>query len=184
MELQETETAEMSAELLPPQAMSPVEMASGGIIAERDAMVKQYHAGAPSLIEMIRTNGREDSEAFIVTLIDELIRETDNLLGNELYSTKNGDLRDASVISFKRAEVLEKAIKAIQKKQEAAQNEDIDLDSPAVAVITRYLMGRVKSTFEKIGVPLEMSDLFFQTFNEETENWRKEVKEQFEELRT
>ena len=180
------EAQEVSAELMPPPSLSPA-VASigspGGVISERDSLVQQYHDGAPSLIEMIKAGGREDAEGFILALIDELIRETDNLLGNELYSTKNGDLKDATIISFKRAEVLEKIIKALQKKQDAASNEDIDLDSPTVAVLTRYLMGKVKETFEKIGAPTEMADQFFQSLNEETENWKKEVKEQFEELR-
>jgi hypothetical protein len=148
----------------------------------REQLVKQYHDGAPSLVEKIRKAGKEDIESLLVALIEEVVKETDHLLGNELVATQNGDLRDASIISFKRAEVIEKAIKAVQAKQEFERESGIDVDSPSMTVIFRFFLAKAKDTFDRIGVGNETNDLFFRTFSEIMENWKKELRERFEEL--
>ncbi len=150
----------------------------------RDQLIKQYHNGAPSLVERIRKAGKEDIESVLVALIEEVIKETDHLLGNELVATQNGELRDASVISFKRAEVIEKAIKAVQAKQEFERESGIDVDSPSMIVIFRFFMSKAKDTFDKMGVGSEMNDLFFRTLADVMEGWKKELRNRFEELRT
>jgi hypothetical protein len=153
------------------------------VVEYREQLVKQYHNGAPSLVERIRKAGKEDIESLLVALIEEVVKETDHLLGNELVATQNGELRDASIISFKRAEVIEKAIKAVQAKQEFERESGIDIDSPSMVVIFRFFMSKSKDTFERMGVGNEMSDLFFRTFSDIMDNWKKELRERFDELR-
>jgi len=153
------------------------------VIEYREQLVKQYHKGAPSLVEKIRQAGKEDIESLLVALIEEVVTETDHLLGNELVATHNGDLRDASIISFKRAEVIEKAIKAVQSKQEFERQGGINVDSPAVLTIFRFFMAKAKETFDKMGTGNETSDLFFRTFSGMMEGWKKELRVRFEELR-
>lgn len=154
------------------------------IVEYRDQLVKQYHNGATSLVERIRKGGKEDAESLLVALIEEVVKETDHLLGNELVSTQNGELRDASVISFKRAEVIEKAIRAVQAKQEFERESGIDVDSPSMIVIFRFFMSKTKDTLDKMGVDSDFNDLFFRTFSDVTESWKKELRIRFEELRT
>ena len=153
------------------------------VIEYREQLVRQYHKGAPSLVEKIRQAGKEDIESLLVALIEEVVTETDHLLGNELVATHNGDLRDASIISFKRAEVIEKAIKAVQSKQEFERQGGINVDSPAVLTIFRFFMAKAKETFDKMGTGNETSDLFFRTFSGMMEGWKKELRVRFEELR-
>jgi hypothetical protein len=157
--------------------------AESDVVAFRNKLVAQYHKGAPSLVKRLQSVGRADAEALLVALIDEVIGETDHLLGNELVSTHNGELRDASVISFKRAEVLEKAIKAVQAKQEFERDSGFDIDSPAMMVIFRFFMAKCKDSFDKMGVREEVPDLFFRTLGELMDEWKKELRENFEELR-
>jgi hypothetical protein len=153
------------------------------VIEYREQLVRQYHKGAPSLVEKIRQAGKEDIESLLVALIEEVVTETDHLLGNELVATHNGELRDASIISFKRAEVIEKAIKAVQSKQEFERQGGINVDSPAVLTIFRFFMAKAKETFDKMGTGNETSDLFFRTFSGMMEGWKKELRVRFEELR-
>lgn len=160
---------------------------TGGIPANvvhfREQLIRQYHSGAPSLIRKLRAAGKYSSEDLIVALIDEVVAETDNLLGNQLVATQNGELRDASVISFKRAETLEKAIKAVQAKQEFERTGGIDVDSPAMVTVFKFFMSKVHDVLEHIGVDTELNDLFFRTFGEVTENWKKELRSEFERLK-
>jgi hypothetical protein len=153
------------------------------VVEYRAQLVKQYHNGSPSLVEKIRKAGKEDIESLLVALIEEVVKETDHLLGNELVATQNGDLRDSSIISFKRAEVIEKAIKAVQSKQEFERQSGIDIDSPAMIVIFRFFMAKAKEAFDKMGVAGDMNDLFFRTFSDIMGDWKKDLRNRFEELR-
>jgi hypothetical protein len=149
----------------------------------RDQLIARYHKGASGLVDKLRASGRDDAEALLLALITEVIQETDHLLGNELVATENGDLRDASIISFKRAEVIEKAIKAIQAKQQIEKEHGLDLDSPAMMVVFRYFMSKVKMALVKASAPDDMSDLFFRTLSDAMSDWKKDLKTQFGELK-
>jgi len=154
------------------------------VVDYRNKLVEEYHGGSSSLIERIRKGGNDDADSILVALIDEVIKETDHLLGNELVATESGDLRDASVISFKRAEVIEKAIRAVQAKQKYEKESGIDIDSPSMIVIFKFFMTRVKETFDEISLPREQNDMFFNAFGVTMENWKKDLKEEFELLKS
>lgn len=172
-----------NVQVLPPRDTSMVRPPSD-VIAFRQQLIEQYHKGAPSLSARLKKAGKEDMEALVVAMIDEVIQETDHLLGNELVATNDGDLRDASVISFKRAEVLEKAIKAVQTKQLfEKQGGGIDIDSPSMMIVFRFFMVKAKETFQRMGVDVEIHDLFFRMFGEVTNNWKKELRENLDTMR-
>ena len=102
-----------------PRRTGGVASVPASVIQYRDKLVRDYHGGVSGLIERLRKDGKSDYEALLVALIDEIVKESDNLLGNGLVATHNGDLRDASVISVKRAEIIEKALRAVQDKSNA-----------------------------------------------------------------
>jgi len=187
----EFDKADKEAGVLEPEPVSPdvsvMPKGTGGIPANvvhfREQLVEQYHKGAPSLIRRLREAGKQSIEDLLVALIDEVVAETDNLLGNELVATHNGDLRDASIISFKRTEALEKAIKAVQAKQEFERTGGIDVDSPAMVTVFKFFMMKTKEALELMGVDAEMNDLFFRTFGDVTEGWKKELRSEFERLK-
>jgi len=162
-------------------ARQPGTPVQGGVSEFRADLVRSYHGGQPSLVGRLEKDGRNDVMSMAVELLREMVQETDHLLGNELVATQNGDLRDSSVISYKRAEVLEKAIKAAHARMRfERETSGFDLDSPAMIVVFRFFMGKVRDVFERIGVDAEMSDIFFRQLGEEMENWKKELREQVE----
>lgn len=160
-----------------------VRIKKSGIVAYRDSLIKEYHGGATSLSERLRARGLEGSEALLITLLDEIVKESDNLLGNHLVASENGELRDASVISYKRTEVLEKAMKAVQSKQQFERENGVDLDSPSMMIVMRFFLAKTKHVFEQMGIPDEQSDLFFTQLGESMEDWKKELKEEFESVK-
>lgn len=151
------------------------------VVEYREQLVTKYHEGSPSLIKKLRQAGKEDAESLVVALLDEVIKETDHLLGNELVATQNGDLRDASIISFKRAEVLEKAIKSVQERQDKERTGGVDVDSPSMMIVIRFFMAKARDAFDMMGVGDEVRDLFFRTFSEVMDNWKKDLRDKFEE---
>jgi hypothetical protein len=170
------------AEVIEPPSESSV--IPGGTAEYREQLIKNYHGGSATLIERLRNEGLADNESLLIALIEEVVKETDNLLGNELIAIENGSVRDASIISAKRAEILEKAIKAVQSKQAFEKESGIDVDSPSMVVIFKYFMRKCSDVFESTGVPSEQRDLFFQTLGEKTENWKKELREEFEVMKS
>ena len=170
--------AKTKFEVLPP-SRDALAKPVADIIEFRRQLVEQYHNGAVGLTDRLKGAGREDLESLCVALVNEVIKETDHLLGNELVATHNGELRDASVISFKRAEVLEKAIKAVQTKQQLETQRGLDVDSPAVMVVFRFFMSKAKETFMRMGVDTEIHDLFFRMFGDVTNDWKKELRNEF-----
>lgn len=146
----------------------------------RKQLLKQYYEGAEGLAEKLHAAGKEDLESLVVALLGEMVKEGDNLLGNELIAMHNGELRDSSVISFKRTEALEKAFKATQTKQQFEKQSGIDLDSPAMMSVFRFFMSKAKETFDRMGVGPEIPDLFFRRFGEVTNDWKKELRDAFD----
>ena len=164
-----------------PRRTGGVASVPASVIQYRDKLVRDYHGGVSGLIERLRKDGKSDYEALLVALIDEIVKESDNLLGNGLVATHNGDLRDASVISVKRAEIIEKALRAVQDKQKFEQSRGtFDVDSPAMMEVFRFFMKKSKDTLEHMDVDTEMRDLFFRTFGDISSNWKKELKERLQ----
>jgi hypothetical protein len=179
--------AGVDAVLAPPQppAAGVVSHVPANVVELREQLVKKYHGGSDSLVERIAKSrdGGLTADDLLVALIDEVVSETDHLLGNELVAAQDGMLRDASVISYKRAEVLEKAIKAVQAKRVFEKESGIDLDSPSMMVIFRFFMKKANDTLTKMGQPEEMKNIFFSTLGNEMDGWKKELREKFDELR-
>lgn len=154
------------------------------IVSYRDKLIKEYHGGHDSIVERISdANTGISIDSLLSALIEEVIKETDHLLGNELIATQNGDHRDSSVISYKRVEAIEKAIKAVATKKEIEKDSALDVDSPSIAIIFRFFMAKVNETFEKMALADELKDLFFINFGEVTSSWKKELKQHFSELK-
>ena len=149
----------------------------------RQELIEQYHGGHSGLLERLAKEGKVDGHAQVVSLVDEIVKETDQLLGNELVFAQNGEFRESSLVSFKRSEVLEKAYRGVQAKVLMESSKGINIDSPEMGDIFRYFMVKMQETFDQIGTSVETKDLFFRKFGEVTENWHKELKAAFEQPR-
>jgi hypothetical protein len=164
-----------AVEVLPPDKLNHV---PHDVVEHRDQLVKKYHNGVSSLSERLKLEGKDNIESLVTALIDEVIKETDNLLGNELIATQNGSLRDATIISEKRAAVLAQVIKAAQAKQLFEKEHGIDLDSPSMRIVFQYFMGKVRKTFKNLNYQDEVSDVFFRNLGASMDNWKKELREE------
>jgi len=176
----DAQVVEASTELM--ETVSGMPAPVDGMVAHRQALVRAYHGGSKSLVEKLNTEDKSDMANLVMALVDEVIGETDNLKGNELIATEDGNLRDASIISFKRAEVLEKAIKAVQTKQVFDKETGIDVSSPQMQAVFRFFMRKVKIVFQRMGYEDEACDTFFEYLGIAMEGWQKELQSELEEL--
>ena len=60
------------------------------VMKYRSELLNQYY-GAPSLVERLKKAGKDDPEGLVVALVEEVIKESDHLLGNELVATHDGN---------------------------------------------------------------------------------------------
>lgn len=181
-EFKNEETQLVSVNTILDDSEISTEVAPRDILELREQLVRQHHDGADSLLKRLERDGNNDVRDLIMVLISEVLQETDHLLGNELVTTKQGDLRDASVISIKRVEAFEKALKALQTKAAMEGETGIDVNSPVVLIIFKFFMGKVKATMTKMGMNDEFSDTFFTNLAEVMEDWKKELKREVKEM--
>lgn len=150
------------------------------ILELRERLIKKYYKGATGLLERLRNEGKDSLDNIIVSLVDEVIAETDSLKGNEQVALHHGNLRDATIISFKRAEVLQKAIQAVQTKQEFERERGLDLDSPQIKIVFQYFMDKCQKVLRKMGYEKDANDIFFRNLYEEMKDWQKELHTEIE----
>lgn len=148
------------------------------VLQSRERLIREYHEGHGNLLERLREEGKDDIRSIIMVLIQEQLKETDSLLGNELLSLRDGEYRDASIISYKRTEVIEKAVKALAARLEMEKEGGIDLEHPDMMLVWRYFMEKCKDVLvNKMGVDDEMRDTFFRMLGDEMDNWRSELRD-------
>lgn len=155
---------------------------ASNMLEHRSELIKEYHEGNLSLSEKLTNQGRNNPGDMVMALVDEMISETDHLLGNELLAGEQDNIRDASIISAKRADVIQMAIKAVQTKQIFDNQHGIDVKSPAMRVVFRFFMKKVKFVFDKLGYEDEASDIFFRTLSDVLENWEKELQAELDDV--
>ena len=169
----------VQGEILPPDMNNvPRDM-----MEHREQLLRKYHGGEKSLSDKLKKEGRNDLQSLVAALLDEMMEEGDSLQGNKLIALQSGQLRDATIISDKRAGVIEKIIKAVQAKQEFEKERgDLDLDSPALRIIFTYFMGKSKQAFKQLHLNDEQSDIFFTELAKVLSDWKKELKEEFDRI--
>lgn len=169
------------------ESSMPVVMSLGSLATPRDMMefrqqlIEMYHRGSRSLVERLNKEDRNNPRSLVMALVGELVTETDNLLGNQMIATQHGSLRDASVMSSKRAEVLEKAIKAVQNKQQFEKDHGFNVDHPAMQCVWRYFMEKAHAVLRAMRVDAEANDTFFRMLVEQMKEWKKELQQKIEE---
>lgn len=144
------------------------------LFEERNNLVKK-HSPSGTLIERLSREDINAEDAF-TELIKELAESIEVLKGNELLFTSSGNLRDASVLTFKRVESIEKMLVAIQNKHKLIREETINLDSPYIRVLITYFFDKLDESCEKSGLDAESKNVLLNTFSVACQKWKKEVK--------
>jgi hypothetical protein len=170
----ETEEGAVQAELVVQETTS--------LIESRQNEIEAHYAGGGSLSEQLAST-EGSFTAIMDCVMYQMAGETDKLVGNERMLAKEGSLRDASVVSAKRIEGLERIGKMAQVKSSVEKDMTIDLDSPSIKVFWEYFLGCVNDVMIKMDEPVEAKDTFFRIFADRTVNWKKELKELLNQMR-
>lgn len=182
------ELDEKPIEIVPEPTSSGMDLTSltarNNLSEAREKMLKDYYGGEASFVRRLISLNKTSPEDFINALIVEMVNEADNLLGNELVATQDGDIRVSSVIATKRTEVLERAAKAVQKKQETDAQNRVDLDSPVMRLVLQLVMEKINDVFVSMNLASEQRDVFFRLLPEKMRTWKTEVQRKLEDIAT
>ena len=78
--------------------------------------------------------------------------------------------------------MLDKAIRAVQTKQEFERERGLDLDSPQMKVVFQYFMDKCQKVLLKMGYGKDANDIFFRGLFEEMKDWQKEIRVEVESI--
>ena len=86
------------------------------IISYRKKLVDQYRKNRRGIKDLLR-NGRLSIDDTLMLIAEEILEESESLLGNELITTEDGDIEKATSISVKRTDVLKSVADILAKKR-------------------------------------------------------------------
>lgn len=150
---------------------------------KKNSLLKRYYNGNSDLINKLKNENKNTYDGLVTGLTDELLKETDNLLANELLLEIEGNSRDSCVISTKRIEAIEKTIKVVQNKQLFEKENGIDLNSPSMIVILQYFLEKIDESFVVMKVDDEFKSLFFTAFHSKVDTWKKDIQEKIDNMK-
>lgn len=113
-------------------------------------------------------------------IIEEMIAEAADLKGNALLFQSEGQLKESTAVEIKRIEALETIAKTLQRKVQMQGDETIDLDSPYIALIVKWIISKIGETFTELEYDPQSKTIFFSKFDTLTSNWKREVKNEIQ----
>lgn len=148
------------------------------IFAYKNQLIKQHYGSSKDLISKIKSSKNGDAVQDVINVvIEEIIKESDNLLGNSLVFTKENKLHDATTVAVKRTDILETVTRIVTKQQEINQKSaKIDLNSPAFQIFQSICLDNLRTTLEQLKLENEMAQLIILKWGESMEFWEKEMK--------
>lgn len=168
----EVEMVEDGSELVK-SSLSSVVRKSDDVFEVRKELIEK-HSGF--LYEKVKGR-REDADQILSVVIDEIIKETDNLLGNSLIFTQEGKLHDASTVSVKRSEILETLTRVLQKKRDLFSNSGVvDYNSPVFKVFQMVCFEKLTSVLDSLNMDNEQKKIIVSKWVESMSDWQKDVK--------
>ena len=152
----------------------------GDIISYRKKLVEQYRRNRRGIKDLLR-NGRLSIDDTLMLIAEEILEESESLLGNELITTEDGDLEKATSISVKRTDVLKSVADILAKKRELNQRDaDVDLNGPAFMIFQKMCFDKMTAVLEELNFDKEMVHLILSKWVNKLQNWGKELKIELE----
>jgi len=150
------------------------------ITEKRERLLATYKArhkkkGEKPLIEQL-SNGDINTNEAIDLIILELLKECEELKGNELLFMDAGNTRDAATIQIKRIEALDRVAKTIAKKHQMINEEVINLDSPFIRILVTYFIGKARDSLSSLDYDQNEINVFLDKLQMSTADWKREVK--------
>lgn len=155
------------------------------IFNQKEELLKNYYGGETNLIEkMMKNPDGNNLDSLLNCVVMELLRDSDDLLGNRILLTKQRNLQEANDVTAKRASLLSKVADISLKKQEInAKTNDVDLNSPAFFLFQQICFDKLKDTLLEMQMQDEKIQVVIMKWAEKMKNWDKVLSEKISSYR-
>ena len=151
---------------------------NSSIIEMKGKLVKNYYKNEENTLKrkIFECDG-SSIEGAINSVLSEIVNESDDLLSNKLIFTRENRLHDATTVSVKRTEVLEKIANIISKKYDIiAKSNAIDLNSPVFQVFQQICVDKLKEALISLDIEDDLKQLIVIKWGDKMTDWEKELK--------
>lgn len=147
-------------------------------------MLRAYREQNPGIIENLpRSNTGYNTDELYRNIVDDLLASSESLMGNALIMEAQGELRDSSAITIKRADMLKIIADVITKQKELQQKAgEIDYNSPVFRMFQKLCFDRLIEALEALNIDLEMRSLIVNEWERRMREWDKDIKKAMKEL--
>lgn len=172
----------MSDELMLTSGSQLVSGGDGDVISYRNKVIERYRQNRRGINDLLQ-GGSLTIDDTLLLIAEEILAESEALLGNGLIMTEDGDLEKATNISVKRTDVLKSVADILAKKRELNQKDaDVDLNGPAFMIFQKMCFDKMTDTLEELNFDKEMVQLVLSKWVDKLKNWGKELKKELEKL--
>ena len=149
------------------------------IFNQKEELLKTYYDGDSGLIQkMMKNPDGNNLDSLLNCVVVEMLKDSDDLLGNRIILTQQKNLQDANDVTAKRASLLSKVAEISLKKQEInAKTQDVDLNSPAFFLFQQICFDKLKDTLVEMQMPDEKIQVVVMKWAEKMKNWDKVLSE-------
>lgn len=149
----------------------------------RDSLVNEYRSKNTGLLQRLRENGSVTSDEILASIAEEILLESEDLLGTRLMFAVEGNLHDSAMITVKRSDLLKAVADIVAKRKELNQRASgVDLNSPAFMVFQKMCFDRMVDVLKDLQIDEEMIQLVLTKWAKKMEDWGKELKNKLDEM--
>lgn len=169
------------------QVMPPEQQPISRLSSLRDIKQKlladhrKYRKGILDRVE--RSNVGFNTDQLLNLIIEDMLNSTEDLQGSMLMMESEGNMKDASILTIKRADLLKLVAEIVSKKKELSQRSgEVDLNSPAFCIFQKLCFDKMVESLEEMKTDPEMLNLILTRWQGKMKNWGSELKKALKDL--
>lgn len=148
----------------------------------KESLVGQYRTKNEGILQKLKAGVNLNSDEILSLIAEEILLESEELLGTRLLFENEGNLQDATTVTVKRSDLLKAVADIVAKRKELNQRSDVDLNSPAFMIFQKLCFDKMVDALHDLRFDDEMIQLILTGWAKGMEDWGKELKAKLEEI--
>ena len=141
-------------------------------------ILREFRRGTPGIVDgVVETGAGYDTDILFKNIIKDLLIGTEDLLGTSLLLEAQGDIKDASAILVKRADLLRLITDIILRQKELQQRGgETDYNSPAFRLFQKLCFEKLIEALETLNVDNALSSMILKEWQKGMADWDRELR--------
>lgn len=141
-------------------------------------MLKEYRQSTPGLMDgVMESKTGYDMDSLFRNIIKDLINGTEDLMGTSLMLEAKGELKGASDVIIRRADLLKIISDIIGRQKELHQKAgEVDYNSPAFRLFQELCFKKLIESMQNLNIDDEMAGLILKEWQNSMSSWDRDLK--------